>query len=260
MKTTITLIITALCSLGLVATAQDNVAINATGNLPHQSAMLDVSSSDKGVLFPRMSDTEMNNIGSPATGLVVFNTTQSCIAYFDGSDWKYVYGTAPVASVKKAFVVNSGSSGNFGGLNGADAACQSAATNASLTGTYKALLTDGTTAVLDRWGASPSNYNNGIELPSGTAVASDWTQLTTSALSNAINKQADGSNATQYVLTGMSTALGTAGSANCSDWTSTSGNGTLGNSSSTNSITWWRGYGNNPCTPGVTVGFYCFEQ
>jgi len=36
---------------------QNNVAINETGADPHPSAMLDVSSTNKGVLIPRMTAT-----------------------------------------------------------------------------------------------------------------------------------------------------------------------------------------------------------
>ena len=54
-------------------TAQ-NVAINDDGSAPNSSAMLDVSSTTKGMLVPRMTATERGNISSPATGLVVYQT------------------------------------------------------------------------------------------------------------------------------------------------------------------------------------------
>lgn len=53
-----------------------NVGINATGALPNNSAMLDVSSSNKGVLIPNVTltgPTDAVTITSPATGLLVWN-------------------------------------------------------------------------------------------------------------------------------------------------------------------------------------------
>lgn len=62
-----------------------NVAINATGANPHASAALDVSSTNKGLLIPRMTITERNAISNPARGLIVYNLTDSCLNVFDGS-------------------------------------------------------------------------------------------------------------------------------------------------------------------------------
>jgi uncharacterized protein (TIGR02145 family) len=49
------------------------------GNTPDASAMLDVQSNSKGVLFPRMTSTQKGNITTPATGLIIFNTTTKCL-------------------------------------------------------------------------------------------------------------------------------------------------------------------------------------
>jgi hypothetical protein len=59
--------------------AKSQVAINITGAAPAASAMLDVSSTSKGVLFPQVSiDSlkDVTSIPSPANGLVVYNLTQ----------------------------------------------------------------------------------------------------------------------------------------------------------------------------------------
>lgn len=54
-----------------------NIAINDNGAMPDTSAMLDVSSVSKGLLVPRMTTVQRNNIPLPATGLLIFNTTTS---------------------------------------------------------------------------------------------------------------------------------------------------------------------------------------
>ena len=53
---------------GLQATAQQGVAINASGSQPHSSAMLDVNSTTKGILIPRMTAAQRTAIANPATG------------------------------------------------------------------------------------------------------------------------------------------------------------------------------------------------
>ena len=61
------------------------VAINADGSDPHQSAMLDVQSNNSGVLIPRMSAAERDAISSPANGLMVFVTDVNQFYYYDDS-------------------------------------------------------------------------------------------------------------------------------------------------------------------------------
>ncbi|MBC7885773.1 MAG: tail fiber domain-containing protein [Saprospiraceae bacterium] len=51
-----------------------NVAINNDGSEPHASALLDISSTEKGVLFPRLTTFERTGIDEPAIGLTVFDT------------------------------------------------------------------------------------------------------------------------------------------------------------------------------------------
>ena len=64
------------------------VAINANSALPDNSAMLDISSSGKGLLLPRMTSLQRKAIANPASGLIVFDTDKSCFYYFDGSVWQ----------------------------------------------------------------------------------------------------------------------------------------------------------------------------
>src|SRR5450432_2047889 len=54
-----------------------NIAINELGSLPDTSAILDVSSTTKGFLTPRMTTTQQNAIPQPANGLLIYNTTDT---------------------------------------------------------------------------------------------------------------------------------------------------------------------------------------
>ena len=52
---------------------------------PHTSAILELSSKEKGLLLPRLTDAERNAIKQPALGLVIFNTEKNCIEICVGS-------------------------------------------------------------------------------------------------------------------------------------------------------------------------------
>jgi hypothetical protein len=54
---------------------------------PERSAILDVTSRSKGFLPPRMTNTEMNAISTPAAGLVVYDTTNNKLTVYNGSTW-----------------------------------------------------------------------------------------------------------------------------------------------------------------------------
>lgn len=75
------------------ATAQ-NVAINNEGTPPDPSAMLDVSSSLKGILVPRMSTAQIMAINNPANGLLVFDSAKKQLIVNMGSalapDWQNI--------------------------------------------------------------------------------------------------------------------------------------------------------------------------
>lgn len=57
-----------------------NVGIGTT--TPNASAMLDVVSTAKGVLVPRLTTLQMNAIPAPANGLMVYNTDSSCFFFY----------------------------------------------------------------------------------------------------------------------------------------------------------------------------------
>lgn len=54
---------------------------------PDSSAVLHLVSENKGFLAPQMDETSRDNILNPAVGLVIVNTTDSTVDYFNGTCW-----------------------------------------------------------------------------------------------------------------------------------------------------------------------------
>ena len=69
----------------LFAGAQ-SVGIGTTA--PNSSAALDVSSSTKGMLIPRMSSVQRKAIANAAAGLLVYDTDKGSVMFFDGTEWR----------------------------------------------------------------------------------------------------------------------------------------------------------------------------
>ncbi len=86
------------------ASTAQSVGINADGSAANASAMLDVSSTTKGFLPPRMTEAQRATITSPAQGLMIYCT--DCGPYgkpqfYNGTTWTNIIGdtgTLPVAN------------------------------------------------------------------------------------------------------------------------------------------------------------------
>ena len=82
------------------------VAVNTDGTNPDPSAILDVKSSDKGVLIPRMTESQRDAISNPATGLLIYQINNtSDFYYFNGSVWVPLGG---IISLSKPVKVGTG--------------------------------------------------------------------------------------------------------------------------------------------------------
>ncbi len=64
-----------------------NVSINTNGDPAHPSAMLDITSNDKGLLIPRMTTPDRLAISNPAQGLLVYDLYSRSFWFHDGS-WR----------------------------------------------------------------------------------------------------------------------------------------------------------------------------
>ncbi len=100
----------------------EGIRIDNAGNVgigissPNTSAILDISSTTKGITFPRMTTTQRNAISSPTNGLQVFDNTTNSIWYFDGSTWVNSVSVASFGDVKTGF--QSGDHNGWIRLNG----------------------------------------------------------------------------------------------------------------------------------------------
>jgi len=74
------------------------VGINVDNSAPDPSAMLDVKSTTKGFLPPRMNTTQRDAIATTVTGLVIFNTDCNDLQLFNGTGWIPVGNSGTVST------------------------------------------------------------------------------------------------------------------------------------------------------------------
>jgi len=121
------------------------VGINATGNNPHSSAMLDVAADGAtkgGLLIPRMTTAERNSIASPANSLLIFNTTTNCFEWWDANASTWVSmscgctpPSAPTANAASNISATSFQA-NWSAVTGATTYYLDVNTNNTFTGTW----------------------------------------------------------------------------------------------------------------------------
>jgi hypothetical protein len=63
------------------------IGISSTAITPDVSAVLEMRSTNQGVLVPRMTITQRDLIPSPSPGLMIYNTTSQAFNYYQGG-WK----------------------------------------------------------------------------------------------------------------------------------------------------------------------------
>ena len=68
----------------------NGLAVNETYAAAHSSAQLDVSSTTKGFLPPRMTTTQVEAIEATA-GLVIYDTSTNILKCYDGSSWNNLF-------------------------------------------------------------------------------------------------------------------------------------------------------------------------
>ncbi|MFZ1786421.1 MAG: tail fiber domain-containing protein [Ferruginibacter sp.] len=86
-------IVCVIASAFCLTTAKgQSLAINTDGSTANPSALLDIKSTNKGLLIPRMNKTERNAILTPATGLLVYQTAPDSAGFYyhNGTTWKWL--------------------------------------------------------------------------------------------------------------------------------------------------------------------------
>jgi hypothetical protein len=103
------LAVTLLVFLSLVISPNlhaQNVSVNADGSLADTSAMLDVSSTTKGFLLPRMTTSQQNSIILPAKGLTIFNTTLNSIMINTGTALSPIWSGLAAGAIDTSSIAN----------------------------------------------------------------------------------------------------------------------------------------------------------
>lgn len=79
--------------IGITASAQVKIGQNPT--TINTTAELEIESTTKGFLPPRLTTAQRNAIASPAEGLTIYNTTTKCLNWFNGEIWFSPCGEEP---------------------------------------------------------------------------------------------------------------------------------------------------------------------
>jgi len=177
--------------------------------------------------------------------------------------WRvWTTGDATGTVVKRVFVTSTTQSGNFGGISGADAYCQSRAAAAGLGGSWKAILSG---LAEPTWAINRVGYNwSFLKRVGDSATVATTGTLWSGTLTNAISKTEFGADLAASVATntnsnGIATYSGT--NQACKDWTGAGDHqgwyysyGASGSLSGTWAVT----SNNTNCWSGIRL--YCIEQ
>ncbi len=84
--------------IGLVYSTQAQIEFNqatkisSASSIVDSSSILDIESTNKGVLFPRMTLAQRDSINNPAVGLMIYNTTDDCLEiFFNILGWSSIF-------------------------------------------------------------------------------------------------------------------------------------------------------------------------
>jgi uncharacterized protein YxeA len=199
------------------------VAINTDASNPDASAILDVKATDKGVLVPRMTQSQKNAITSPATGLLIYQSDgASGFYYYDGSAWVIMNSGNTVSAGSSNYIQNGTSAQtanyNISG-NGTVGTNLSVGGNVTTNG-YVRMLEAGTTPTYhttiqsgDLTGADlsltlpTSNGASGEYLKTNGAGVTSWSTLTQAGVT--VNQTATiiPTTTTMATITGLTTTF-----------------------------------------------------
>ncbi len=155
-----------------------NIGIGTT--IPDVSSKLEVNSTTQGFLPPRMNTSQRDAIASPAVGLTIYNTTVSCLQWWNGAYWFDGCGNNNLPSTITS--LNCGGVTSTGNLTNGTAA-------------------NGVFASVSYTGGNGGSYS--AQIVSSTGVVGLTALLSAGVLSN-------GAGSLIYTITGTPTSSGTA--------------------------------------------------
>lgn len=84
---------------GIIVSSEGQMLLGSgvEGDVPDISAILDIRSTDKGILIPRLTNAQRDAIPSPATSLLIFNTEEGAYQFYTGTEWASMGGASTVS-------------------------------------------------------------------------------------------------------------------------------------------------------------------
>jgi uncharacterized protein (TIGR02145 family) len=191
-------------------TLQAQVAVNTDGSSADGSAILDLKSSDKGLLTPRMTQSEIESISSPANGLLVFCTTDNTFYVYLSAEnkWKELqYGSGEII-MPASFTIGTGGSCANTIVN------ESYVMGVALTGSNTVNI-DATVTTPGTWSIATNTTNGYSFSGSGTFTSTGTVQVTLNGTGTPTTAQTDNFTATAYGSGGTCTFSVTVASSPC---------------------------------------------
>jgi len=165
-------------------------------------------------------------------------------------------GAGACVVAKRMFVSSTVSTGNLGGLAGADARCAALASAAGLPGTFKAWLSDSTHSAASRLTHFTGPYYR-VHEDTLMIVATSWADLiNTTEVAVATDEHGTGQPSSTWTGTNWN---GEAAGPFCQDWTSATSADLGTRGIATGASIEWTAYGPIPCDTN-NVRLYCVEQ
>jgi hypothetical protein len=141
---------------------------------PLASTLLQLDSTTKGLLVPRMTNAQMMAISSPATGLLVYETSSNAFKYHNGTSWTSLGSGSGVTSISsgEGRVVVTGSTSPVITLNVSSCPAGSSIRAINTDGTVSCEIDDGGTGITGLNGLTTGTQTLGVNFSSVNIVPS----------------------------------------------------------------------------------------
>jgi hypothetical protein len=94
--------------LFFIITGNSNAQLGIGNSFPETSSVLDITSTSKGLLAPRMTSSERNSILNPAEGLLIYNTDELTLnAFSQTTGWKILASAFKSITIATSDTTNS---------------------------------------------------------------------------------------------------------------------------------------------------------